>query len=479
MKKMDNKGFTLMEVLIVSVFVTSILVFLFVQFQKINHSYETSFRYNTMNGIYGAETIHQYISQDGYDKLVEALEENILSGVHYVDVTDCPATYFYETNYCQQLFRSLNVKHVYFTKNDVSSLLRNISSHEMSEEAKEFIQYIRTDQQDSEFRVIVEFQAGSGKSKSEFATIKVGSSDTSVYRFFYTGDYQTFTVPSTGTYRIETWGAQGGNGGGKGAYAAGFVTLNKGEKLYVYVGMKGQKGIQTSAYNGGGSGSGAAQSSGGNKNQMMGGSGGGASDVRLKIGTNTSALASRIIVAGGGGGKGATGNAGGAGGALQGLPNSSSTTADITNGKIGIGGRQTSGGTGGISSSGFISNHLNGNNGMFGNGGAAIDSDSINNIAGGAGGGGGGYYGGGAGGAGSYGAGGGGAGGSSFISGYTGCNAVNASGAHIGSPVHYSSLVFRNAILIDGTQKMPNPNLTGFITGKDGNGQVNISLILK
>ena len=89
--------------------------------------------------------------------------------------------------------------------------------------------------------------------------------------FDYTGDVQTFTVPYTGTYKIELWGAQG-NGtssypGGKGGYTSGNISLSKNEKLYIYVGSQ-------AGYNGGGSQLGS-----------LGYSGGGATDVRLTSGT--------------------------------------------------------------------------------------------------------------------------------------------------------------------------------------------------
>ena len=32
-----------------------------------------------------------------------------------------------------------------------------------------------------------------------------------VFDFDYTGDEQTFTAPISGTYKLEIWGAQGGN----------------------------------------------------------------------------------------------------------------------------------------------------------------------------------------------------------------------------------------------------------------------------
>lgn len=72
--------------------------------------------------------------------------------------------------------------------------------------------------------------------------------------FNFTGTIQTFVVPTTGIYQLETWGAQGGSAhnsttttnGGFGAYSTGQVRLNRGDVLYIVVG--GQNG-----YGGGGS----------------------------------------------------------------------------------------------------------------------------------------------------------------------------------------------------------------------------------
>ena len=54
----------------------------------------------------------------------------------------------------------------------------------------------------------------------------------------------TYAVPYTGTYKLETWGAQGGdrgaNNGGKGGYTTGEVYLKRGDILYIYVGGSGK-----------------------------------------------------------------------------------------------------------------------------------------------------------------------------------------------------------------------------------------------
>ena len=71
--------------------------------------------------------------------------------------------------------------------------------------------------------------------------------------FDYTQSVQTFTVPNSGVYKLECWGAGtyvdawGGVGAARGGYASGYAFLKKGLTLYICVG--GLNG-----YNGGGSG---------------------------------------------------------------------------------------------------------------------------------------------------------------------------------------------------------------------------------
>lgn len=65
--------------------------------------------------------------------------------------------------------------------------------------------------------------------------------------FSYTGSTASYTVPYTGYYKLESYGAQGNGSGGKGGYASEILLLTKNTSLTINVG--GQNG-----YNGGGSG---------------------------------------------------------------------------------------------------------------------------------------------------------------------------------------------------------------------------------
>ena len=79
---------------------------------------------------------------------------------------------------------------------------------------------------------------------------------------------QYWTVPSTGSYQIEVWGAQGGRGGvddpivegGSGAKIRGTISLTQGTVMKILV---GQKGLGGGNMKGGGGGSSSWPSGGG------------------------------------------------------------------------------------------------------------------------------------------------------------------------------------------------------------------------
>lgn len=265
-----------------------------------------------------------------------------------------------------------------------------------------------------------------------------------VYEFDYVGNYQEFTAIESGYYFIQLWGAVGNFAWdgipGKGAYVGGNVRLEKGQKLYFYVG-------NNNGYNGG---AGAPK-------------GGGATDVRLISGStsNFNSLKSRIMVAAGGGGAERT--TGGAGGTLIGYD-----AVGLHSGQISVatGGTQI---TGGIKGSGD-DRYNGGTDGSFGIGGSGASSSDNG------GGGGGGYYGGG----GITYAGSGG-GGSSFVSGCLGCNAISEASTssniiHTNQPNHYSGLIFESIVMIDGNSDMKLPN-GDFSIGNTGNGFARIQFV--
>lgn len=249
------------------------------------------------------------------------------------------------------------------------------------------------------------------------AVVRTVNVITNIYDYAYTGAVQTFTAPVDGSYKIELWGAQGGNGG-NGGYTVGNINLTKNTVFYVFVGGTTTGG--TGGFNGGGS--------------VVGNvyGGGGATDVRTTNGAwnDVTSLRSRIMVAGGGGGYGN----GYAGGAAGGLTGSNGVGEDY-----GFGGTQTAGGNSSLMGPSYGS-------GVAGFGFGSSGSWGSEPL----GAGGSGYYGGSA--AGGVGSNGSGGGGSSFISGHSGCNAIDVNGAHTGQANHYSGYIFTSTLMTAGAR---------------------------
>ena len=177
--------------------------------------------------------------------------------------------------------------------------------------------------------------------------------------FDYTGGEQTFTAPITGTYKLETWGAQGGTVdtsyyGGYGGYSTGTIKQTKGNIMYVNVGGKGTGATKTGesligGYNGGGNVTGSST-----VNHMTA-SGGGATHIASISGLLSTLENNKndiFIVSGGGGGgrnqanhsEAARWGFGGSGGGMNGVgPKSSLESTTSYTVVSSLAGTQTSG----------------------------------------------------------------------------------------------------------------------------------------
>lgn len=281
---------------------------------------------------------------------------------------------------------------------------------------------------------------------------------------------QIYTVPSgqSGWYKIELWGASGGNAtsetgevraGGKGAYTSGLIYLTENQKLYFYIG--GTTTNSSGGANGGGNGAG----------KGMGG--GGSTDVRIKSGAwdNDESLRTRLMVAAGGGGAEGfkEGAAGGDAGAVIGRPGQSNiTSSNYTN--AGYGSQKGPILVNWINlwekvdkcNSGYISadsddvSKIKLTCGKLGLGGVASNNEG--------GGGGSGYFGGGAGSSDNSTVAGSGAGGSSFIAGYAGVKYSHTWSGY-SEDVYFteSSKYFINGQMVEGVN--------------EGNGKARIELV--
>lgn len=167
MKKLNNLAFMLTETLIVSTFVTSALLYMFIQFKQTYQNYQRTFSYNTVNSLYATNQIKKYILDVDFNNIKNRLDDE---NSQYINVTGCADDLFLEPTYCNKLFTDLNVKDVYFTLEDITNLKDQFKlDYNVDAKTITFLDYITYDKNNNGYRLIVHFK------DNTHATLKLGA----------------------------------------------------------------------------------------------------------------------------------------------------------------------------------------------------------------------------------------------------------------------------------------------------------------
>lgn len=149
----NNKGFAITEVLIISTVLIGVLIFMYSQFKNINRSYQYSFKYDTVQGMYLANNIINFINEEDYDNLQQQLNQ---SGLSYLDITDCNQQYFTKISLCKILFEKSEIEQIIFTKEDLNNL--KSSMFDLPEDMKQYINNITPINSPNDHRIVIKYK---------------------------------------------------------------------------------------------------------------------------------------------------------------------------------------------------------------------------------------------------------------------------------------------------------------------------------
>lgn len=155
MKKINNKGFFLVETVIVATFVCSVLIFLFIQIRNINKNYQRSFSYNTVNSLYSLDNFKLFLKDNGLDTI-----KNSLGGsTYYIDLSNCSGVT--EINYCESIYEKLKIDKIIMVKEDMTSFYSNsFDSLNFDQKFKNFIKYVGAKEGSTRYVLIASFIDG-------------------------------------------------------------------------------------------------------------------------------------------------------------------------------------------------------------------------------------------------------------------------------------------------------------------------------
>lgn len=140
----NKKGFALVETLVVSLVVATILIYIFVQFTNLKNNYDESFRYNDIDNLYQLEQIKNYINSMPAN-MKEEISSAITTDTYYI--IDSTSALEFE----KDLINEIGAKTLIITYADIN----DINTTSFSNNIKKMLK--RVNNKSSNYRLIVEY----------------------------------------------------------------------------------------------------------------------------------------------------------------------------------------------------------------------------------------------------------------------------------------------------------------------------------
>lgn len=138
--KKNNKGFMLAETIIVTVIVATIMVSLYVAFNKVYSAYTLKNKYTDIDLLYAANAVQDYL----IDNLT--LNNIVIGLTSEYQLVDLKDTGTLNDPYCTNIFTNYNIEHMYMIKLGESPKAEEIIKKltEPNQTFKDYINYLET-----------------------------------------------------------------------------------------------------------------------------------------------------------------------------------------------------------------------------------------------------------------------------------------------------------------------------------------------
>lgn len=207
-KFINNKGFVLVETLVVSVFVVTVFTFLYINVLPLIGSYEEEVNYDSIDTKYIGNLARnnlKYNLNSAYNKnIIDAMEKTLNNGPSnngalYIEISDCDKEITFTDDYgttrtepifevqgyeiyaqCEEFMSLTNVEHIYITKYNLSDIKKAINNtdtsvNNLSSQTKEYIKFLPTYENipsNSDYRLIIALRDSYNNKKLYYGTIE-------------------------------------------------------------------------------------------------------------------------------------------------------------------------------------------------------------------------------------------------------------------------------------------------------------------
>ncbi len=152
--KKNQKGFLLIEAIVVITFIFGILFFLFIQFNSLFHHFNKSFNYNTVEGVYRVKELRRFLLNTDFSDLIYELQGDSI----FIEFSNC--SFSNVVNYCQDIMLELDVKNAYMVDEDITGFQTYVKSTKAFGHLESYLDYIQYQRDYGGYRIIIEFNDG-------------------------------------------------------------------------------------------------------------------------------------------------------------------------------------------------------------------------------------------------------------------------------------------------------------------------------
>lgn len=160
MKKMNNKGFLLLETLVVTTFTVAVLTYLYIQYVSLKKNYNKSFSYNTVPGLLHAKAIDTFFNDSTfYTNIIFDLTTGSNKYIELASNNICNTSYFSsKQTLCNNLINDAKVKTIIITKTDLSQTINVLKTNNpYSNDLLKYIKSIKIPVENAKYVLVFEY----------------------------------------------------------------------------------------------------------------------------------------------------------------------------------------------------------------------------------------------------------------------------------------------------------------------------------
>lgn len=180
----NNRGFLLAESLVVSTFVLTVLIVLFIQFSNLTNNYKNSYNYNNVESIYNLGAVDKYIQNNQTDPLATYLNNVETPYLVIYDDAGCNQDIgLTDITFCENVVSEAGIKFLIYTSSEIDEIQKYVKTKKddnLTQDFRDFISRVEAVTVKNKGRLFAQFTDGTYSTVVIDKTTKIYDSENEI-----------------------------------------------------------------------------------------------------------------------------------------------------------------------------------------------------------------------------------------------------------------------------------------------------------